>query len=610
MALIGSIGSGTTAGEKDYSSFIEKAVQAKSKPIEALKAQQESYRKKSMLLREIKADLTQIQGLTKRLYGLNNVMEQLNCKSSDPQSLQAIASKRANPGTYSLQVLSLAKGQKICTDPLDEDQILPAGEFTLLVGEESFSYYFLGGTIQDLAVCINAMREKNLLFFEVIRVQAKSFVGMLTSTKTGEKNSITLENDDQKVLSSIGLFSGNKEQLVHLFPKPVNLVEIETRDSEKRIPIEPGVKIDPRHSLRIVFSGILGETIPFRWILSGKDVLSEILMEIPLASSVAVEGSVTNRQVQIELAKYFPTPADVETVYIRGEEGIFHNVCLQVPGDDHWNQPKKIVVPSADAKILYNDLCIQREQNEIEDIIPFVSVSLKGVSPVPVELQVEANKEGAMEVFVEFLYAYNQLVEKINLITSTVPLEQAEAEWNLKEEQKEKFAILQNEDFLREILYGFYQIFSKKYQISADSKLTLITQIGVKLVFSLESLRGMDNGKVEFDPKIYTEKYQENVGEMRSFFGADLNGDKVVDSGFAYEVFQYLTKYISRNGVLDTKAANYDTLVKSVGEKVQQKQESVEEFRKKQERDFSKLEGLQKGMKDMERLLDSLSPKS
>ena len=229
-------------------------------------------------------------------------------------------------------------------------------------------------------------------------------------------------------------------------------------------------------------------------------------------------------------------------------------------------RPLNAVSTARDAILSMEGIEIHRPKNEIDDLLPGITITAKRVSDIPVTLQVETDREGIKEAIISFVGNYNRLMAEINVLTRNDQRVIDELNYLSREEKEDyqkKLGAFSADSTLTQMRNSLINIINTPYQNSGQSDITLLAQIGV----GTDVLRtgGMDaarlRGYLEIDPKILDSALASNLQGVKQLFGNDTTGDMLVNSGIAYSIDVLTRPYTESTGLFAQKSGNISTRI-------------------------------------------------
>jgi len=133
--------------------------------------------------------------------------------SSNPESFSATSKSGSKSGNYSIQVLQIAKKDKIASNPIKKDKKLKGGIFTIKSGGDVLKIDFSkGGTLEDLNNIFDKLKTK-LVTSSVTMIDTENEMLILEVNNEGLKNKLTLDGD-KNLLREIGFLKSPNKKLL------------------------------------------------------------------------------------------------------------------------------------------------------------------------------------------------------------------------------------------------------------------------------------------------------------------------------------------------------------------------------------------------------------
>jgi flagellar capping protein FliD len=272
-------------------------------------------------------------------------------------------------------------------------------------------------------------------------------------------------------------------------------------------------------------------------------------------------------------------------------------------------RPLNAVSTARDAIVAMEGIEIYRPTNEIDDLIPGVTLTVKGTSDRPVRLQIEMDTEGAKDAIISFVGNYNRLLAEINILTRNDERVIDELTYLTKDEKadyKKRLGAFSGDSTLTQIRNSLMRMVSVPYPNTADESLTLLAQIGIGT--DIRRTGGADpsklRGYLEIDEKMLDAALATKLSAVKQLFGSDTTGDLIVNTGIAYSIDALAKPYTESTGIFALKAGNMDF-------KIQQENRRIETFDRQLaakeadlKRQYSQMEGAYNRMEQMSTSLD------
>ncbi len=245
--------------------------------------------------------------------------------------------------------------------------------------------------------------------------------------------------------------------------------------------------------------------------------------------------------------------------------------------------PLNAISTAQDAEFRYEGITLYRSTNDIDDVIPNVTLHLHDATEKTATIKIEPDKESAKEALITFVGQYNQLVAEINILTQTKTDIINELEY-LSDDEVEKandrLGMFQGEMSLTSGKNSLQRIVTGNYRYSEDATVTMLSQIGISSNasggssgYNASQLRGY----LEINEKTLDSFLENNLTQIKDLFGYDSDGDLIIDNGIGYLLDKQLTAWVQTGGIIATKLSSLNTRIESSNKKISQLETQLEE---------------------------------
>lgn len=231
------------------------------------------------------------------------------------------------------------------------------------------------------------------------------------------------------------------------------------------------------------------------------------------------------------------------------------------------------VSEAGDAVIKYEGITITRPDNEIDDVVPNVTLHLNDKTERTATISIKPDTESAKDALINFVGKYNQVVAEMNILSQNKPEIISELDYlspDEKEEYQKKLGMFFSDFSISSAKGNLQQIISAQYNFSQSAEITMLSQIGIST--NATNYAGYNPGKMrgylEIDEKKLDEKLKDNLDEIKNIFGFDSDGDLIIDSGIGYKMDKQLTAYVQSGGILANKTNMLDRQIKASETKI------------------------------------------
>jgi flagellar hook-associated protein 2 len=561
------------------------------------------------------------------LYSFQNPFSERSAASSDEAVLTASATREATEQERSFLVKGVARADRFLSKPLDEKYKVPAGDYVFAVGKEEIAVPFRGGTIKEFSDAV-ARRGKDKIAVSTIIVEPKTRSLVFESLLTGAENRLSFKKDAEKFALETGTVQrvDDQERKLELSPASVRLADPAKGSilegtlrvlagGEARIPVGPGIRAGGELTLEAELSAETiredaaaeeappsGPAIPSTGSISYGGVVVESdpssvplpAWEKPPVPPRVDDGNVVKLTFSDGSSSFIPLPRDDEGFQrgsyrladyaktpgaeLSGLELVNRNTHRNVsirsvrvydPQATGGMKPLSPISEAADAVVAMDGVEVKRKSNDIGDLIPGVTVTLRDASDKPVKLKIEPDRTAAKEAIVALVGNYNRLMAEINVLTRADDQIVKELSYLDEDERKtmqERLGTMQGDVTLNQLRTTLQRSAASSYQTSADRDLALLSQIGVSTDSRKPgSISGVDasrlRGYLEIDEKALDRALERNINPVKELFGNDTDGDLLVDQGFAFSVDSVAKPFVDTGGIVQLKTRTIDSRI-------------------------------------------------
>jgi flagellar hook-associated protein 2 len=543
------------------------------------------------------------------------------------------------------------------------------------VGKDEVNFNFRGGTLREFTESLNR-RGKNLVQASTIMVERGKRSLLIESLVTGAENRLVFSGDAEKLALASGMMEKANESRreialteasVKAKADSIQLIAVEDGElwagagGSASIPVSPALK--PESGLLFTFD-------------ASTETFSEEAMAVPeppSGPSLPGAGSVTYGGITVEnddIAVNLPqqkapeTPKRVDDLsfitltFTDGssarlpaikDSGTFQsyqyrlqdltggksiaslevgnrnthrditirNILIHDPKVAGGFAPKNAVSIARDAEFSMDGIELKRPSNNIDDILPGVTLTLKAPSDKPVTLGVEPDRETIKDSIISLVGNYNRLMAEINVLTRTDDRIVEDLTYLSNEERdalRERLGLFAGDSTLSSFRSSLQRAASTPYRTS-DQDLSMLSQIGVGTdVRSSGASTGYDpsrlRGYLEIDEKTLDTALENRLTAIQQLFGYDTDGDILVDSGLAYTLDKLAQPYVETGGIITLKTGTIDSRINQDTRRIDtmERQLAAKEMSLKSQ--YAQMEGAYSRMEQMSTSLDNFSQQS
>lgn len=649
---------GGMASGIDTDAIINKLVEVESQPIRQLEKSKILNNQKKEVLSHLSTRLKDLDSKAKDLYGFRASYDEKKSSSSDPSVLDVTATKYADVGTTSVEVVELASNHKITSDNIDGDVKLPAGRIIIEVNGESKPVRFRGGKLKGLADAIGE-EASALVSVSFVKTSGNNHIIALTSKVAGKKGNIKLSGAEE-LLKAAGLVTDKKNENSNEAPlifdrkffssyegeaKPENpdgsiqvsgdgknLTVKGLMWQEYELPLAVDIAKETILNFNFEYKEKTEEVIPYKVETGPEEEIN--IKGIKLKSynvsrirpldeketrkfdsltGIGVisleDGKRTEKIYPLESgaakSQEIPVGRDFEgkkisrvIFYSNKGDTVFSEPVFSTPLEDKGEYDLKNVVDEAkNAVVKVDGIEVERDSNrELNDIVKGLVINLKRKSEYPVEIKTDHDIDKPVERIKKFVETYNEYIDFHRKITKAVKIDKPGESKKLDESGifVGDMTIIRLESSLKSVVSG-------AYQTRAERPIKMFSQMGVSTGKVNSSWQSIQEGKLVVDEAELRKAIIENPEGVRMFFGSDYEGDNRVDTGMAYTLTRTLDPYISfGKNIIETKIDFEDNSIKMANERIERQEAHLKQFEEKLRKKFASMEKSISGSKNQQ----------
>jgi flagellar hook-associated protein 2 len=544
--------------------------------------------------------MTALRDSARSLYSFENPFNDRIVSSANEYAVSGTASREAVEQERYFTVKQVAQADRFLSSPLDEKFKVEAGDYAFTVGAKEISFAFRGGTLKEFTEALNR-RGKDLVQASIITVKPGSKSLLIESKLTGAENRLGFSGAAEALGQQIGMVehaydarreigegavtakAGEKTTIPvnpGIASSPSLVLQFETstvvRPSETWIPPQPppGPAIPPAGS--VSYGGIVVENdnssveLP-AWTPPEPpmrvDDMGVISLNFADGSSVQLppigdSNAFTSRQYKLDEIAGGRTVTGISIVNANTHRDVsLRNIQIYDPSTVGGIKPLNAVSTAQDAVVSMDGIEIERASNNIDDLIPGVTVTVRETTDRPVKFTVEPDREAVKDAIISMVGNYNRLMAEINVLTRTDDKVIDELSYLTKDEQDEyrkRLGAFQADSTLSQFRGSLQRIAAAPYSTSAERDLALLAQIGVGTdVRRGGASAGYDpsrlRGYLEIDEKSLDAAIASNLPAIKELFGYDSDGDLLADTGVAFAIETMTKPYVETGGLIALK---------------------------------------------------------
>jgi flagellar hook-associated protein 2 len=660
----------------DTDNLIEGLMSVERLPRERTERNIEQMEAQKSYWQEIGRRISSLRDGARSLYSFQNPFTERMTRSADEQVISASATREASEGEYHVTVKQIAQADRFLSRPLDDSFRVDPGTYTFTVGEDEISFEFRGGTLREFSDMINR-RGQGMLGSSLIAVERGSRALLIESKVTGAQNPLGFAGDSEKLAYSTGMaerVSDSRRDLLFAenslnYLSDAQYINLEGSTlsvyagGSVSVPVNPGIRAESPWVIQLeTLTSLLpkevwappqpppGPDIPPAGEVSYGDITIENEpVSVPLdpwtppAPPRRVDDMVMLNLVFSDGSKVsLPAISDTASFntlrYDLGELGRGKNLtALEIINNNTHRdlsirnarilnpealggfRPRNPVSTAQDAIITMEGIEIRRDSNTIDDLIPGVTLNVRGVSTRPVTLGVEPDREGIKDSIITLVGNYNRLMAEMNVLTrndSRIIDELTYLSDDEREAMTARLGAFSGDSILSQFKNSLQRAASTPYRTSGEEQdYVLLAQFGISTDARRAGLGGGYDparlrGYLEIDEKALDAALETKLPLFRQLFGYDTDGDLIVDSGLAYTIENLSRPYVESGGFIALKTGTYDTRIGQDRRRIEtlDRQLAVREAQLKLQ--YGQMEEAYNRMEQMTSSLDSFSRQS
>lgn len=624
-------------------------------PVERMQKNVDNYKKEKTVWNEVDQALKQLQDEARKLYGFQNPFSDRKAVSSDESVLSATAKREAPEHQASITVQQLAEPDSFLSKEMPFDYEVPAGKYGIKVGKDEVHFTFRGGKLQAFADTVNRAAGK-LVSARVVNDTANTQVMMISALKTGAANTLSFLDDGQDLAVNVGLIERSLAGSRDVAISPSTVVAWTQPLDQSTVTVTDGtVTLPPQTEARLTvsppatFSGKMDLELEVELArLPGDEQKTPSPPpgpSIPGVGSVSRGGvTIENGKSQVPLPPWNPPPAPkivedhqvlflllngntiplpdvpdtdgfrkitvpvstlasgISAIGLRNRnthrELAIRSVRLYNPESRGGYEPVNPVTRAQDAKITVDGIQVVRDSNTVTDLLPGTTITLNGTSSRPVTLNVQPDRDSVKNEIIAFVGRYNQVLTKINILTSNNQAVVDEVSYfddSQKKQAMDELGMFQGDTTLTMVKSHMQNVMMSPFPTRADRAVTLLAQIGISTSASTPNGGGIDfsrmRGYLEINENQLDDALKSSFFAVKDLFGNDTNGDLIVDQGAAYKIDQLVTPYVQTGGIIAIRTGGLDTQISQTTKEIDSENERLSQREAQLKQQYAQMQG-------------------
>ena len=307
---------------------------------------------------------------------------------------------------------------------------------------------------------------------------------------------------------------------------------------------------------------------------------------------LALESPASSRKKLRWMAARFTNTSQTHDYFITSP------VLKSVDSESRY-RPAKEIDSAKDTILSYKGVDVERDSNEVDDLIPGIRLKLLQASEGEIKFSVEPDEEAIFAEFARFLAQFNMCTEKMNIAFSS-----KRAPPDEEEDRQKRYGLFQGELTFRLLRDRFRNLLTRPYPTSQPQTLSILPQIGLSPVYVPGDPYHQDAGKLDLEEAKYLTTFRAYPRLVAELFGYTSGESLIINSGIAYEMSSLLRQYIGPAGIFRVNRETVERRIKDLDRDITKKKKELDTYRKKQEREFSQLQSAQDRLERMQKMLE------
>jgi len=602
---------------------------------------------------EIGRRTNSLRDSARHLFSFQNPFNDRIVFSSDSSVISGTAIRGALEQERSFTIRQIAQADRFLSSPLETDFRVEGGTFTFSVGEEEISFEFRGGSLGDFTEALNR-RGGDLLRASQITVRPGTTSLLIESRVTGEENRLNFSGAAITLGEQIGMASRVNDSRVDFSSGVVSV----NAGSSSRIPMNFQAPATGDWVLRFETSTNLrpeqpwvvpqpppGPSIPETGAISHGGIVIQndsSTVQLPVWTPPQPPARVDNMSVlsvtfsdgtSAQLSPIADSPGFSAHEFNLGELAQGRAIVSMNLVNDNTHRDIQIqnvqifdpnllggiralnpVSTAQDAIISMEGIEIRRPGNEIDDLLPGVTITARRASDTPVTLQVEPDREAVKDAIISFVGNYNRLMAEINILTRNDTRLVDELTFLTNDERAEaleRLGALAGNSTLMHMRNTLMRITSNPFPTSDGRELALLSQIGIGTDVrwgGAASGGGIDvsrlRGYLEIDERVLDNAIATRLTAVRELFGSDTTGNRLVDTGVAFDVDALTGPFTQTGGILSATTGSINTRIAQENRRIENMDRQLAQREIDLRRQYAQMEDAFRRMEQMTNSLD------
>ncbi len=717
---------GITKSKYKTDTIIGGLVKAKEIQLNQMEEDHDQFELKRNVWQSINILTNKLEDSSRTLYNIDNPFRQKFSSSSDENVLTVSNNRQAENGEYTVRVLQVAQTDSLRSNEINNDYMVPSGEYTFGSGENTKSFTFSGGVLQQF-ISIANRQLRGIAQFHIIKNRGSNRVLVFSAVKSGAEHRLQFKDLGKEFAVKTGLIldadSLRLDLLKTTLIKPFNkLSNYKLSETENKVNIGPGqeLRISLPNNYTVRSGGVMryeieipSEKLPLisntpdnvpnkpkkegpqlpedfgvknRSRFSSRDAskippppyaeLDDIRIDSAGSDSAFIHITPDDLPPAEDSA---PAPLKQRTKKNKSEpdeqpinlfnpvanfyfvqqdrriaagpkEGevqistIAHEEILALDSIDKLRNIDEVIIrnPNPDKNIVLRDLRFEnteikdgylgahpirmaqnakisylgveteRANNNIDDLLPGLTLQVKKAKPdEDIIIRTEPDYETIIQKVAEFITSYNDLMTQVNVVSSTndnIIREKTSFTEKQEEEARKVLGLMRSDSSIINLKYRLISSVSDGYPTELGTR--VLSDVGIS--GNLSGFQGgIDQSKLrgylEFDTEIFRQAMEDNFIMVQDLFGRDNDGDFIIDSGSSLEVQKISSSYTQPNGPIPYRVKDLERNIQDSERRIADYKDYLKDYESGLKRKYGQMEGALNQLEQQQRSLQNFS---
>jgi flagellar capping protein FliD len=277
----------------------------------------------------------------------------------------------------------------------------------------------------------------------------------------------------------------------------------------------------------------------------------------------------------------------------------------------------KPISEAQDAIIEMVGIEMTRPTNVINDVIPGVTITAKGVSNGPETIEIRPDRDGVKDAIISLVGNYNRLMAELNVLTRADDRLIDELTYLDKDEiaeMRQRLGAFSGDTSLNQLRSNLLRAISSPYSTDDDYDITLLAQIGISTNIRDSGGAGYNpsrlRGYLEIDEKALDAAIEQNLPAIRQLFASSTTGDIIADTGVAVNLDTLAKPFVEVGGIIALKTGTIDSKISQDKRRVDTMERQLAQKEADLKIQYSRMESAYDRMEKMSSSLDGFSQRN